>query len=172
MSIQDKISELRQYRDDIRTIINDKGVDLPEGSDMSVYSDAIDSIETENDDIIVDFKIPQSARFNYRLDGFDVFKYAKPLTIPKYNGNTLVTDIGRDAFRSKQLTSVTFPDSLRTIGDSSFRENQLTSVYIPSSVTSISYSAFEDNPLTAVSIGRNTKYENSSFPSGARITKR
>ncbi len=64
-----------------------------------------------------------------------------------------VTDIGIEAFYSNQLTSVTIPNSVTSIGFSAFENNQLTSVTIPNSVTSIGYSAFSGNRLTSVSIG-------------------
>lgn len=83
-----------------------------------------------------------------------------------------VTDIGSNAFRYNQITSVVLPDSLTTIGSNSFRNNQLTSVVIPDSVTSIGNFAFRDNPLTEVSVGPNTTYNLTSFPSSTVITVR
>ena len=44
MSISDKILELRTHREAIREAINDKGVDLAEGSHMSDYAGAINEI--------------------------------------------------------------------------------------------------------------------------------
>ena len=56
-----------------------------------------------------------------------------------------VTSIGKSAFSSNQLTSVTIPNSVTSIGDSAFSSNQLTSVTIPDSVTSIGDGAFYKN---------------------------
>lgn len=53
--------------------------------------------------------------------------------------------IGDDAFSTKQLTSVTIPDSVIEIQNFSFFNNELTSVKIPSSVRSIGYGIFNNN---------------------------
>jgi hypothetical protein len=69
-----------------------------------------------------------------------------------------VTHIGERAFESKQLTSVTIPNSVTTIGDFAFHSNQLTSVTIPNSVTRIGDWAFPDNRLTSVTIPDSVTY--------------
>ena len=172
MSIQDKISELRQYRDDTRTIINYKGVNLPEGSDMNVYSDAIDSINSigAESGIIIDLKTPLSSSDNFRLEGLAISKYEEPLIIPEYIGDTLVTSIGDYAFQNNIFTSVILPDSLTSIGRRAFSNNQITSITLPDDVTSVGSYAFADNPLTEVIIGPNTTYQSNSFPDSAVIT--
>lgn len=174
MSIQNKISELRQYRDDTRTIINYKGADLPEGSDMNVYSDAIDSIKSigAESGIIIDLKTPLSSSSNYKLEGLAISKYEEPLVIPEYIGDTLVTSIGDYAFQNNIFTSVIFPDSLISIGRRAFSNNQITSITLPNDVTSIGSYAFADNPLMEVIIGPNTTYQSNSFPDSAVITVR
>ena len=65
-----------------------------------------------------------------------------------------VTSIGQNAFGScSALTSVTFNDALSTIGRRAFRSSGLTSVTIPSSVTSIGNGAFSNcGSLTSVTI--------------------
>jgi Leucine-rich repeat (LRR) protein len=69
------------------------------------------------------------------------------VTIP----NT-VRSIGNGAFENNQLTSVTIPDSVRSIGNRAFERNHLTSITIPDSVTSIGFRAFIENQLTSVTI--------------------
>ena len=63
-----------------------------------------------------------------------------------------VTEIGEDAFRNNQLTSVIIPDSVTKIGKGAFSWNELTSVVIPDSVTEIGEHAFSENQLTSVVI--------------------
>ncbi|GEM_PF-1302576 len=86
------------------------------------------------------------------------------LTITKYNGTETeleipdmidgktVTAIGFSAFSSKQLTSVTIPESVVTIGSSAFSFNQLTSVTFEDGVETIGPHAFSQNSLISVTI--------------------
>lgn len=64
----------------------------------------------------------------------------------------IVTSIGEDAFRAKQLTSVIIPDSVTNIGPGAFGDNQLTSAYIPAGVTTIGAGAFYKNKLSEITI--------------------
>ena len=86
---------------------------------------------------------------------------ATAVTIPPVadNGqNTYpVTAIGNDAFKEKQLTGVTIPNTVTTIGEDAFWKNQLTGVVIPTSVTSIGQRAFSDNQLTGIIIPGNVE---------------
>jgi len=63
-----------------------------------------------------------------------------------------VTEIGFEALRNNQLTSVVIPNSITVIGARAFRDNLLTSVVIPKSVTVIGIDAFRSNQLTSVVI--------------------
>jgi hypothetical protein len=74
------------------------------------------------------------------------------VTIP----NT-VTTIGVNAFSQNQLTVVTIPDSVQTIKDCAFGGNQLKSIIIPNNVNSIGECAFWFNQLTSVIIGNGVK---------------
>jgi len=100
------------------------------------------------------------------------------VTITKYTGNAMsvvipdriqglpVTSIGKIAFlNSKNLTSVTIPDSVTSIGDSAFYGSSLTNVTIPNSVISIENGAFMYcSNLTSVTIGNSvTSIGNSAF---------
>jgi TolB-like protein len=77
---------------------------------------------------------------------------AKDVVIPNQINGLPVAVIGANAFREKQLTSVTIPDSVTAIGESAFYKNRLTSVTIPGSVTEMGNSAFSNNQLTSVTI--------------------
>ena len=59
------------------------------------------------------------------------------------------TSILADAFKDKNITSITFPESLVSIGNTAFSGNQLVNIIIPSSVTSIGDNAFSNNSILA-----------------------
>uniref|UniRef100_UPI00404A024B leucine-rich repeat protein n=2 Tax=Gelidibacter sp. TaxID=2018083 RepID=UPI00404A024B len=60
-----------------------------------------------------------------------------------------VTEIGNDAFISKGITSVTFPNTLTHIGSNAFENNQIQSLTItPNTITHIGYEAFKSNQIT------------------------
>ena len=66
------------------------------------------------------------------------------VTIPSALGGLAVTSIGESAFESSSLTSVTIPDSVKSIGEYAFRYcTSLTSIDIPDSVMSIDEFALE-----------------------------
>ena len=72
--------------------------------------------------------------------------------IPPQIQGMAVAVIDNRAFRDKQLTSVTVPDSVIQIGDGAFANNKLTSITIPNSVTYIGGNAFLNNQLTGLTI--------------------
>ncbi len=86
---------------------------------------------------------------------------AKDIIIPEsfvVDGNTVeVSTIGKDAFRDKQLISVTIPNSVTTIGNHAFSFNKLTTVIIPNRVKTIGQSAFSVNKLLSVTIRNGVK---------------
>ncbi len=53
-----------------------------------------------------------------------------------------LTAIGSNAFKGKDITSITLPESLTTIGTAAFASTPLTEITIPGSVTTIGMSAF------------------------------
>ena len=69
---------------------------------------------------------------------------------------TLVDDttIGNNAFQyCTSLTSVTIPNSVKSIGNNAFQGCDMTSLVIPNSVTSIGVDAFQGCDMTSVTIG-------------------
>lgn len=85
----------------------------------------------------------------------------KDLTIPEYvthNGKKyLVTEIGVGAYRNIGLTSLTLPDSIKTIGAYAFQDNYLTSVSLPSHLETLGDGAFYKNELTQVNVPGSVK---------------
>jgi len=56
------------------------------------------------------------------------------IVIPSKIGNETITAIGDSAFRSKNLTGVTIPNSVKFIGVTAFCSNKLTSISIGANV--------------------------------------
>jgi len=96
----------------------------------------------------------QASQYNPESD-FTVTKSGNAVTITKYVGKATVvnipptiqgspvTAIGEDAFMNGKITSVTIPNSVKSIGDAAFGScYSLTSITIPASVTSIGDNAF------------------------------
>ena len=98
-----------------------------------------------------DFEIANGVLIKYNGPGGDVI-------IP--DG---VTHIGDDVFRS--ITSVTIPNSVKSIGARAFYRTALSEITIPDSVTEIGFAAFaECSRLTRVTLSKNlTKIEDSLF---------
>jgi len=78
---------------------------------------------------------------------------ATEVYIPFMVNGVRVTAIGNEAFRGRNLTRVTIPDTVTSIGNNAFRDNRLTSVIIPGSVDVIGNEAFRDNQLVSITIG-------------------
>ena len=82
-----------------------------------------------------------------------------PGTVNDNNDNNetyTVTSIGQQAFKDKQLTEVTLPNTVTHIGGFAFANNQLNSVTLPVGVTRIDSVAFMDNPNLALVIMEGT----------------
>lgn len=73
------------------------------------------------------------------------------MVIPEEIDGFSVISIGTDAFSSKQIISLTLPDSLTNIGRAAFEYNELNILSLPENVTNIGDFAFYNNQLTDVS---------------------
>ncbi len=77
---------------------------------------------------------------------------AKDVVIPERINGLPVAHIGVYAFSWNDLTSVSIPNTVKTICYRAFCGNELTSLIIPESVVSIEYEAFAGNCLTNIVI--------------------
>lgn len=94
----------------------------------------------------------------------------RDVDIPASIAGGTVRFISPSAFDNKNITSVTFPNTLVTIGDHAFSNNHITSVDIPSSVTSIFGSAFDNNQISSLTITPNTTRIDGNAFSNNRLT--
>ena len=76
----------------------------------------------------------------------------KIISIPREINGVTITEIGVDAFKSKNLVGVTIPNSIKKIWYTAFNENQLTNLVIKDGIESIEAGAFAENQLTVVEI--------------------
>ena len=90
-----------------------------------------------------------------------------PETVVSNRASYLVTSIGKNAFFDcKSLTSITLPDSVKSIEFGAFMScSSLTTITIPNSVTTIEDNAFWCcSKLTSITIGNSVKsIESSAF---------
>jgi len=86
------------------------------------------------------------------------------LVIPEEIDEYVVKNIGDNAFRYKDITSVLIPESVNYIGGYAFASNKLEEISIPDSVTYIGSGVFQYNRLTSVTLSNNiTKIHNKTF---------
>jgi len=93
----------------------------------------------------------------WNWEEYDPIKMDWRINIPPQIRGLPVTHIGHNAFRNRNLTSVSIPNSVTHIGRMAFFGNQLSSVTIPDNV-SIGENAFNCNPLTSVTFGNNVNF--------------
>jgi len=113
--------------------------------------------------------------FTYTLDGDGnatltgaIGTPDSPFVVPDSIDGHQVTGISNWAFSGLPLTSVTLPNTLKSIGSAAFRYSSVSALTIPSSVTYIGSSAFANTALTSIvfegdapSIGSGPLFESS-----------
>lgn len=166
MSVSDKILELRTYREAIREAINDKGVDLAEGSPMSDYAGAINEISGGE----VDYS---------EVNGFVQELELKDgvLGLKDIGGNTLVlpqephviTDRFLDGNTS--ITTLVNTEYVTKIGNYAFENSNISGEYDFSNLTELGYSAFRNSNISGdLSFPRLTTLVSTSSYNGQHFT--
>jgi hypothetical protein len=95
------------------------------------------------------------------------------LVIPDTINGYTVTRIEANAFRDSQISSLTLPNTIRTVDYKAFSGNELTEVIFPSSMEKFLYmSAFNSNPLSEISfLGNRPDIPVDTFYSNGSLTK-
>ena len=156
MSIAQKLQDILDCKDAIKTAIAGKGGTITDATPLDEYATAVQSIPSGDDSVlkaIIDGSITE-------IDipsGVTKIKDALFLScasLTRVGLPNTVTELASQCFsRCNAMTSITLPSSLLTIGAQAFfLSTRLASVNIPSAVTSIGASAFQNCPITAIDI--------------------
>jgi len=159
--------------------INDKNVQtgnlayngnyiLPPGEYEIYYSNSNGSFQTLKMNMMAGntYKIIETGIYTMsEKDGFEcIFVHSESITITGWNGTAEdvtipaaingqpVKEIYDDAFRGKNIRSVSLPDCLESIGEGAFSNNHLTRLVLPKELVSVIYPAFDGNPITAIEV--------------------
>ena len=75
---------------------------------------------------------------------------------------TGLTSIGAHAFEgANRLTSITIPETVKSIGTDAFKATNLSSIVIPKNVYNIYSGAFSDTPLSSIMVSQDNKWYDS-----------
>ena len=92
----------------------------------------------------------------------DAFKN-KELESVTFASDSVITRIHARAFLNNNLTEIDIPDTVTSIDIGAFQSNDLTSIVLPSSLLKIEAKAFYDNNITSVTIGANVTLADKIF---------
>jgi len=120
--------------------------------------DDFDIRQIQNGVEIANYKACETLWIDVNSRSYKIIIGIKNVVIPNRLYNLPVTQIGDGAFRDKNLTSVTIPNTIILIGAEAFSENKnLTTIVIPNSVTEIGYQAFKSCGLTSFTLGNGVR---------------
>ena len=119
-----------------------------------------------------DFKFEKGKVLGFSEIGKLKVRENKNLVIPDKNGETVVDEIGDDAFRNidfegnslskYDLLSVTLPKTIKKIGKFAFQSNYLTGFEAPEDLKTIGDGAFMNNKIDTLSLNDNLEVIGSS----------
>jgi len=112
---------------------------------LAAFSAYAQNYKTEGDFLYRE-KNGEISIFKYRGESTDV-------VIPDKINGLPVTSVGQYAFENMLLTSVKFPDSVKTIEKNAFAKNNLQNLIIPNTITSIGNYAFHSSNIKTLVIG-------------------
>ncbi len=95
---------------------------------------------------------------------------SRNVTIPSTISGKPVLKIGNSAFKEKNITSVTIPNTVTEIGYDAFYKDSITSLTIPSSVKQINSSAFYQNNISSLTLNEGLTYIGGSSFSHNKLT--
>ncbi len=81
----------------------------------------------------------------------------KNIVIPAYLDNQKITGVATKVFAEKSITTVTLPESIRSIGPGAFAKNNFVRLQLPDSIEVIDDYAFAKSNLTSVQLPSNLK---------------
>lgn len=96
-----------------------------------------------NDDVVVEDGILKSCSYNFE---------SKYIIIPNELDGQVITQIGNDVFKEKELTHIQLPDKLKRIQKFSFNRNNLSNIDFPVGITEIDTCSFEYNVLVSIQL--------------------
>lgn len=91
-----------------------------------------------------------------------VFKGSGIKTFNELQLFTGLTSIEHNAFEgAKNLTSITIPETVKSIGVNAFKATKLNSIVIPKNVEKIYVGAFSETPITSITVSKDNKWYDS-----------
>lgn len=139
----------------VYSVTDDAGNTTTETRQILVGVDFMD-METGKGWLNKDFTFNGDEVTGLSESGLEKIKTNPDIVLPSFNPSdekkVKITTIASEAFKSKGLATIVFPETLTTIGAYAFAGNNLTEVNLPATVTSIKNNAFQENKLTVVNL--------------------
>lgn len=130
MAIADYLNKLVQLKNDLITILRNKGVEVSDDEKLNTLVPKVNEVKGESDIEWVDnvsyFAIKaalKSIKIPYGATSIDAYAFYDYTSLTSVTIPNSVTRISGDAFeKCKPLTSITIPDSVTSIGEYAFYE--------------------------------------------------